>query len=235
MRDEDSAAQVEQAQPPRTLLNALHKILPHSNLKLTSVSDSPAIHLWLIDEEGMHRPLSELETSDVWETPPFWSFCWGSGLGQVAWIFRHREQIRGRTIIDFGCGSGVVGIAAALAGAEKVYACDLDQIALLATKHNSQVNGVELELIADFFDIPIKADWLFAADVLYDPENLPLLEHFDKKADKVIVADSRIKNFSHPKYRWFERQQFVTCPDLGEVEDVKMVNFYLSSETKSGL
>lgn len=52
-------------------------------------------------------------------------------------------DLTGRTVVDYGCGSGVVGIAAALLGAERVWAVDTDRQALAATRDNARRNGVE--------------------------------------------------------------------------------------------
>jgi len=49
----------------------------------------------------------------------------------------------GRTVIDYGCGSGILGIAALQLGAAHVWAVDLDPQALLATRDNAMRNGVE--------------------------------------------------------------------------------------------
>ena len=48
-------------------------------------------------------------------------------------------KLPGKVIADVGCGSGVVAIAAALAGAKIVYACDIDDDALMATETKCQV------------------------------------------------------------------------------------------------
>jgi ribosomal protein L11 methyltransferase len=48
----------------------------------------------------------------------------------------------GRTIIDYGCGSGILGIAALKLGAAHVVAVDIDPQALLATRDNALLNGV---------------------------------------------------------------------------------------------
>lgn len=50
--------------------------------------------------------------------------------------------LRGRTVIDYGCGSGVLGIAALKLGARCVHAFDIDPQALLATRENAADNGV---------------------------------------------------------------------------------------------
>lgn len=51
-------------------------------------------------------------------------------------------DVRGQRLIDFGCGSGVLAIAALLLGAEHAIACDIDPQALLATRANAELNGV---------------------------------------------------------------------------------------------
>lgn len=53
------------------------------------------------------------------------------------------EDLADQTVIDFGCGSGILAIAAAKLGAAEVWAVDHDPQALLATRDNAAVNGVE--------------------------------------------------------------------------------------------
>ncbi len=53
------------------------------------------------------------------------------------------EDLANQTVIDFGCGSGILAIAAAKLGAARVWAVDHDPQALLATRDNAEVNGVE--------------------------------------------------------------------------------------------
>jgi len=48
----------------------------------------------------------------------------------------------GKTVVDFGCGSGILGIAALLFDAENVIGIDIDQQALIATKDNAERNHV---------------------------------------------------------------------------------------------
>lgn len=58
----------------------------------------------------------------------------------LEWLDDH--SLKNKTIIDYGCGSGILAIAAALLGAKRVYAVDLDPQALSATKANANTNGV---------------------------------------------------------------------------------------------
>ncbi len=51
-------------------------------------------------------------------------------------------NLKGKTVIDYGCGSGILAIAALKLGAEKVYAVDIDPQAIDATKENAKRNDV---------------------------------------------------------------------------------------------
>lgn len=57
------------------------------------------------------------------------------------------EPLANRTVIDFGCGSGVLAIAALLLGASKAWAVDIDEQALLSTRENAAQNGVSERLL----------------------------------------------------------------------------------------
>ncbi|HEX7374291.1 MAG TPA: 50S ribosomal protein L11 methyltransferase [Steroidobacteraceae bacterium] len=52
------------------------------------------------------------------------------------------ERMQGAAVIDYGCGSGILGIAALKLGAARVCAMDIDPQALLATSQNAERNGV---------------------------------------------------------------------------------------------
>lgn len=52
------------------------------------------------------------------------------------------QDLTDKVVIDYGCGSGVLGVAALLLGAKCVYAVDIDPQAILATKQNAALNGV---------------------------------------------------------------------------------------------
>ena len=80
------------------------------------------------------------------------------------------QDLQGKTIVDFGCGSGVLGIAAALLGAEKVSAVDIDPCSIDATLENAEKNSVidqfEVSMTDDFE--PVKAN-LVVANILANP------------------------------------------------------------------
>lgn len=83
----------------------------------------------------------------------------------LEWLDANR--LSGANVIDYGCGSGVLGIAAALLGAGRVDAFDIDPQALLATADNAEANGVGARLVvhADAAELPQRAD-LVVANIL---------------------------------------------------------------------
>jgi len=216
----------------RELEAHIQSLLPAAHLKLSPLHFERTacceLKLWLIDPDGMDAPLREEEVSAIFADPPYWSFCWGSGLALAERLLNGVHCIKGKTVLDFGCGSAVVGIAAALAGAAKVIACDIDPLALKASALNASENGVELEYLDDFFTFDGKVDLLFASDVLYDPDNRPLVQRFREMADEVVVADSRVKDFAEQGFELCDQIRAVTEPDLGELESVKQIRFYRS-------
>ena len=74
------------------------------------------------------------------------------------------EARPGASVIDLGCGSGILSIGAAMLGASKVYACDIDPIAITATRVNAEPNGVQDKIdlregsLAELLEAGIKAD-----------------------------------------------------------------------------
>lgn len=73
--------------------------------------------------------------------------------------------VRGTSVMDYGCGSGILGIAAALLGAESVTACDIDPQAEQATRENAQSNQVDITMVA-CADAPQQTYDLVLANIL---------------------------------------------------------------------
>lgn len=57
------------------------------------------------------------------------------------------QDLTDKVVIDYGCGSGVLGVGALLLGAKQVLAVDIDPQAILATRQNAKLNGVEDKLL----------------------------------------------------------------------------------------
>jgi predicted nicotinamide N-methyase len=211
--------------PPEALQVALTDLLGDACLIAETLPDTD-IRLWLIDAANMGRAFSPEETRRILEEPPYWCFCWASGLVLARWLAAHPEWVRGKRVLDFGAGSGVAAIAAAKAGALEVVACDLDPLALAACRANAALNGVQLRYAADFFDEADRYDLIIVADVLYDRANLPLLDQFLSRGRQALVADSRVRDFQHPLYSRLALFDACTWPDLAEPAEFRRVSLY---------
>ncbi len=80
-------------------------------------------------------------------------------------------DLRDKLVVDYGCGSGILGIAALLLGARQVIAVDNDPQALLATRDNAERNGIEPEriLTAAPGDVPAVSADVLVANILAEP------------------------------------------------------------------
>ncbi len=65
----------------------------------------------------------------------------------------------GDTVLDVGCGSGILGISAAMLGAEHCYLTDIDPIAVSSAKHNAEHNGVAEKITATLSDLTGGAEY----------------------------------------------------------------------------
>ncbi|KTC10597.1 50S ribosomal protein L11 methyltransferase [Pseudomonas viridiflava] len=210
---------------PQHLQQALHELLGDARLVVTALPQT-TLKLWLIDADNMDRAFSPDETRRILEEPPYWSFCWASGLALARFLAEQPHWVKGKRVLDFGAGSGVAGIAAAKAGALEVVACDLDPLAIAACKSNADLNDVHLNYSADFFAEADRFDLILVADVLYDRSNLPLLDHFLSRGREALVADSRVRDFQHPVYERLDMLHALTLPDLAEPHEFRDVSLY---------
>lgn len=210
----------------------LQSVLGAARAELTVLPQTPDIALFLINEDFPQDSLTQEEMLAVMNYPAYWAFCWASGQVLAEFILRQPEWVAGKRVLDFGCGSGVVAIAAAQAGASRVLACDIDADAMLATQVNARQNGVELVLYDDFDAIDEALDLIIVADVLYDRENLSWLGRFLQRAENVLVADSRVKNFSYPPYELIEQRRGTTLPDLDEFDEFRDVRLYAAGQRR---
>ena len=210
---------------PPALLQPLRQLLGDASLVAERLPGTD-LSLWLIDAQNMDRAFSPEETRRILDEPPYWCFCWASGLAMARWLVEQPHWVQGKRVLDFGAGSGVAAIAAARAGAAEVVACDLDPLALQACRENAALNGVSLGYSADFFAEADRFDLILVADVLYDRANLPLLDHFLSRGQQALVADSRVKDFQHPRYQRLHMLEACTWPDLAEPQEFRQVSLY---------
>lgn len=207
----------------------IQRTLPDAQIAATSLQLCPELKLCLICADNMSRRFSEDEIRIILDNMPYWSFCWSSGQAMAYYLLQNRRLTEGRSILDFGSGSGVVAIAAAMAGAKKVVACDIDPDALDAIKFNAELNRVEIDTCESFEKLSDNFDMIITADFLYDKENQYFLEKFLSYAPLVFVAESRLKTISVTPYEKITEITTTSLPDLYEPDEFKKVSIYRAS------
>ena len=136
---------------------------------LRAVPHAPEIVLHVADEATALWQKTEEELEAIGLPPPFWAFAWAGGQALARYILDNPATVAGRRVVDFAAGSGLVAIAAAMAGAAHVTASDLDPFALHAIPLNAAANGVADRITAEGRDlIGTDAPCVLAADIFYE-------------------------------------------------------------------
>jgi predicted nicotinamide N-methyase len=148
----DSAAFVR-----RNTVIAAPPLVPEIRLHLAS----EIAPIWRATEESLARGAMP---------PPFWAFAWAGGQALARYLIDHPAVVAGRSLLDFGSGSGLVAIAAAKAGARSVRAADIDRFAAAAIAANAALNDVRVAVTtADLLDrAGARWDVVAAGDVCYE-------------------------------------------------------------------
>ena len=102
--------------------------------------------------------------------PPFWAFAWAGGQALARYLIDHSAEVTGRSVLDFGAGSGLVAIAAAKAGATAVLAAEIDPFAAAAIAANAALNDVDITVQTEDLLDTVDACWevVTAGDVCYE-------------------------------------------------------------------
>lgn len=103
---------------------------------------------------------------------PYWAHYWAGGLALARYVLDNPGAVAGRRVLDLGAGSGLVGIAAAKAGAREVVAAEVDAYAVAALKLNMKLNRVSISvLLADLTGgPPPETDVILVGDLFYAEE-----------------------------------------------------------------
>lgn len=157
---------------------------PHVSEILLHLADE-AHDLWLRTEE---------ELAEIGLPPPFWAFAWAGGQGLARYVLDHPETVRGKKVLDFASGSGLVAIAAAKAGAAEVTAADIDPFCETAIGLNAHANGVDVGFVGtDCVDTDAGWDVVLAGDVFYEKpfaERLvPWFSALKSRGATILVGD----------------------------------------------
>jgi predicted nicotinamide N-methyase len=167
-----------------------------ANTRLLAPPLAPEMRLHLADDAVALWTKTEAELQASGLPPPFWAFAWAGGQALARWIGDHPGRIAGRRALDFASGSGIVAIAAALAGAGKVEASEIDPFAQAAIALNAGENRVAVDVLAeDVFGTDRGWDVVLAGDVAYERDMAAAafawLEGLARRGALVLVGDPR--------------------------------------------
>ena len=180
---------------PRLRLRVMAASAPEARQLLTDACTAlgiavPATQIETIDDEDWVRKTQSqfppIRISDrlwivpSWETPPDPSAitlvldpgrAFGTGSHPTTrlclqWLDRHLR--RGETVIDYGCGSGILAIAAMKLGARSAVGTDIDVDALATARNNARANQVECEFLPTQAPLTMQAD-IVIANILANP------------------------------------------------------------------
>jgi predicted nicotinamide N-methyase len=141
----------------------------HANTRLMTPPLVPEIRLHLAHEALPLWEKTEEELQQIGLPPPFWAFAWAGGQALARYILDNREICACRPVLDFASGSGLVAIAAALSGAERVTASDIDGFAEAAIRLNAAANNVQLEISGtDLIGRDFGWQVVLAGDIFYE-------------------------------------------------------------------
>ncbi|BCH22332.1 class I SAM-dependent methyltransferase [Mesorhizobium sp. L-8-3] len=164
------------------------------NTALSAPPHVPETRLHLADEAHELWLKTEEELAEIGLPPPFWAFAWAGGQGLARYVVDNAGMVRGRDVLDFATGSGLVGIAAAMAGAAGVLCADIDPFCAEAVRLNAAANGVAVAFTAeDLVGRDFGWDVVLAGDVFYDQafagRLVPWFEALGRRGATVLVGD----------------------------------------------
>jgi predicted nicotinamide N-methyase len=155
----------------------------------------PEVRLHLADDSLALWETTQVAVDRGQVPPPFWAFVWAGGQAVARHLLDHPEMVAGRHVVDIATGSGLVAIAAALAGAQQVQATDVDDLAIAATRCNAALNNADVNAsVTDVRDVVSTPGALVTVgDVFYDERIAALmlaqLSRLAADGAEVIVGD----------------------------------------------
>ena len=196
-----------------------------ANTELTAAPLVPEIRLHLAAESLPIWRKTEEELGQMNVPPPYWAFAWAGGQALARFILDNRQLVAGRRVLDLGAGSGLVSIAAMLAGAAQAIASDIDGLALAAIQLNAEANGVGVETTATdlLASAPDDAEVVLVGDLFYEralaERVLAFVEAARQGGAEVLVGDPRRSYFPGDRFR---QVALYSVPVTRELEDAEI-------------
>src|SRR6202789_2892226 len=142
-----------------------------ANTRLIAPPLTPEIRLRLADEAVPIWKKTEDELGAMGWPPPFWAFAWAGGQALARYTLDHAALVKGKRVLDFASGSGLIAIATAKAGAAEVTASDIDVFAIAAIEANAVDNDVAVRArLEDLIGADDGWEVVLAGDIAYEKD-----------------------------------------------------------------
>jgi predicted nicotinamide N-methyase len=193
-------------------------------LRLSQVPLVPEVRLFVAEDATVLWARLEAEAGQTL-APPFWASAWAGGQALARYVLDHPEVVAGRRVLDLASGSGLVAVAAAMAGAVTTAANDIDPYAIAAIYANAAANGVAVDAFSgDLLDGDGGgAEVVLAGDVLYDQSLagrvVPFLHRLVERGADVLVGDP---DRGYVPHHWLETVASYRLLVSGAAEDAQI-------------
>jgi predicted nicotinamide N-methyase len=152
---------------------------------------------------------------------PFWAVVWPGARVLARFLLDRPDLIKGRDVMEIGCGGAAASIAAGMGGALRVTANDIDPIALAIARENAEQNRIILELDRENRVVTGsigRAEIVLFSDLFYERTGSAalarLLKNWRDRSVTILIADGG-RPFAPADYREVLLEQSVDVdPDL---------------------
>jgi predicted nicotinamide N-methyase len=164
------------------------------NTSILTPPHVPEVRLRLAGEAHDLWHKTEDELGEIGLPPPFWAFAWAGGQGLARYVLDNPALVKGKRVIDFASGSGLVGIAAMLAGAAEATCADIDPFSMQAIALNAELNNVTVKkLHENIIGSTLNTEALLAGDVFFDrqlaSELIPWFQNLAARGVDILIGD----------------------------------------------
>ncbi len=204
------------------------KAFIRANTRLKPVPHVPELSLHVAEESVPIWQKTEEELNHMGLPPPYWAFAWAGGQALARYVLDNPESVAGKRVLDLAAGSGLVGIAAARAGASPVTAADIDAFTEAAIGLNAEANDTYVDVIVlDMLDHPAPAvaryDVILVGDLFYERDTaaraLAFLDRHQAIGTRVLIGDPGRTYL--PKARLTRLAEY-SVPVTRELEDMEI-------------
>ena len=204
------------------------KAFIRANTRLKPVPLVREISLHVAEESVPIWQKTEEELNALGLPPPYWAFAWAGGQALARYVLDNPHTVAGKRTLDLAAGSGLVGIAAAKAGAAPVTAIDIDEFTEAAVALNGEANGVYVDVtILDVLDHSAptepRHDVILVGDLFYERDTaaraLSFLERRVAIGTRVLIGDPGRTYL--PKDRLTRLAEY-SVPVTRELEDMEI-------------